>query len=90
MEYPSSIAAYGYACDEILAWMTDWISQYEFDGLVDEHNPLDKRLSVYGSETLVMPLWGDKHIFLLQKLYRYGIVEIKEDNGIVYYRRKEV
>lgn len=86
MTYPPSIAVYREACDEIRSWMPDWISQHDFDRLSDEHRPQQKRVVAYTGETMIMPMWGDPNLALLQEMQRARIVKAKERDGVIYYK----
>lgn len=84
--YPPRIQAYEHACDEILGWMPDWLSQHDFDRLSREHNPSGRRAVYYTPETVLPPFLGDQNLALLQEMQRAGIVSARSRKGVIYYR----
>lgn len=85
-KYPPTIEVYHEACDEIRSWMTDWLSQDEFDELSREHRPQQKRMVAFTGETILMPYYGDPNLALLQEMQRSSLVEAKKRKGVIYYR----
>lgn len=84
--YPSSINAYSHVCDEILSWMNDWLSQNEFDRLSSQSDVWNKKIIAYDMESIVMPMYGDNNLAILQQMQLHGLVEAKLDGRLIHYR----
>jgi hypothetical protein len=85
--FPKSISAYETECEAIMSWLSqcEWLHQDEFDRRSRQLRLKPRKIHRYTPETIVLPLYGDPNLAILQEMQRHGIVDAKEDeNGISY------
>lgn len=85
-KYPKSLRCYSHICDEILSWMEEWISQHEFDDLSFSSDIWEKKLIYYTPEACVLHP-DNENLHLLKLLVLKELVESKQVNGTVFYRK---
>lgn len=87
-QLPPSVSNYGNECRRILSWMTgEWLSADKFDALSIEAGPEIEGERWYTPESIMLPIWGDGRLALVQEMMRLGLIEARKSAaGSVEYR----
>ena len=71
----------------------EWINQNEFDRKVNEIQMTLRPVSVYHTDgySLIPPMNGfQDHLFSLKVMYKNDLVEAKDEDDLVWYRKAEI
>ena len=79
----------GQEAEDVWEWLKDgWLSQHKFDSLVSSSELKPIRVFSMNDDSLTPPMSGQNHLFALQVMQANNLVEGKEEDGVIYYRRK--
>jgi len=87
---PKGIESYRSAVEAILLWVPDWISQHEFDELVECENIMARAWFISDETVHLVEIGGQrKELHLLQHMIIANLVVCKTgDDGVIYYKAK--